>query len=119
MKQEVKSPLYAVVEFEVLRDNRLNSTDKVIYAIINTLTSNKDKICYAKTKYISNLLNLDQRTIKLSIAKLKKLNYIIVQVKNNNKRQIKTTVANFIDIRTKELDESKNLEYDDYNWLEE
>lgn len=69
----------------ILKDTRLNSTDKLVYGLIGVL-SNQKGYCYATNEYIAKQLNLSKRTITDDIKKLKKANYI--RVENINYQRI-------------------------------
>jgi len=69
----------------ILKDIKLNSTDKLVYGLIGTL-SNQKGYCYATNDYIARQLNLSKRTITDTIKKLRIANYI--RVENINYQRI-------------------------------
>lgn len=78
-----------IFEDSILKSDSINSTDKLVYGIIGTL-SKKTGYCYASNDYISKQINLSPRTITKAIGKLKKANYIRVET-INYQRQIYLT----------------------------
>jgi DNA-binding MarR family transcriptional regulator len=68
----------------ILKDTRLNSTDKLVYGLIGVL-SNQKGYCYATNDYVAKQLNLKPRTITDSISKLKKSGYIRTENTNHQR----------------------------------
>lgn len=58
-----------IFEDTMLKDNSINSTDKLVYGIIGVLANTKG-YCYANNDYLSKQLNLSKRTITNSIGKM-------------------------------------------------
>ena len=79
---EDKRENYIIILDSVLRDIRLNSTDKLVLGIIYSL-SLKDGVCYAKNEYFSGQLNISTRTISSTISKLRKYNLIKIKYDNH------------------------------------
>ena len=79
---EEKRENYIIILDSVLRDIRLNSTDKLVFGIIYSL-SLKDGVCYAKNDYFSGQLNISTRTISSTISKLRKYNLIKIKFDNH------------------------------------
>lgn len=69
----------------MLKDNSINSTDKLVYGIIGVLTNSKG-YCYANNNYLSKQLNISKRTITNSISKLRQANYIKVENENYQRK---------------------------------
>lgn len=105
------------IDRDVLLNRELNSTDKIVYAIITVLAINSYKGCYAKNKYICELIGINIRQLQYCLSKLKKFNYITIEIKEYNKRIIKPTINKFIENRENENETIKD--FVDYNWLEE
>ena len=76
---------YIMIPYSVLENTTLNSTDKLLMGIINSLAHN-DNYCYANNEYFSNKLNVSKRTISKSISKLKAEQFIRIEVVNNGRR---------------------------------
>lgn len=113
---ENNKPKYYIIEFNVLEDNRLSSTDKIIYSIINNLR-NKKGFCFCTNNYIAKILNVDNKTIQRSITKLLRYGYLNRYTKNNKRYLITFSTQAINNI---EIDESiNNIEIENYNWLEE
>lgn len=74
-----------LIEDNVLKDIRLNSTDKIIYGLIKSLSNNKG-YCFATNNYIGKRANLSKSTISNTISKLKKYNYIKIKTINYQRR---------------------------------
>lgn len=70
-----------VLDDSIVKNNSINSTDKLVYGVIKALTNNKG-YCYASNDYISKKVNLSKRTITKSISNLRKANYIRVETIN-------------------------------------
>ena len=66
---------YIQVPMVVLLDEDLSSTTKLLMGLITTL-SMKDGYCYARNRYLSNLLKVSKRTISSSITTLRRNNYL-------------------------------------------
>lgn len=111
---EDKLPVFVALETDVLLDKQLTSTEKILYSIICALANNSTKCCYASNNYICKLINLNKRQLIYCLNKLKKLNYISITIIHGNKRKIKPTINNFLEIRNKKM---KNIQIIDYDWL--
>ncbi len=70
-----------ILDDSIVKRNKINSTDKLVYGVIKALTNNKG-YCYASNDYISKKVNLSKRTISKSISYLRKANYIRVETIN-------------------------------------
>ena len=68
---EEKKENYIIVLDSVLKNIKLNSTDKLILGIIYSL-SIKDNICFAKNDYFAKQLNVSIRTISSTLSCLAK-----------------------------------------------
>ena len=79
---EDKKENYIIVLDSVLKNIKLNSTDKLVLGIIYSI-SIKDNVCFAKNEYFANQLNISVRTISSTLSKLKKLNLIKIETKNH------------------------------------
>ena len=94
----VNLPNFIVIEKDLLLDKSLNSSTKILYALISTLANNKDKVCYASNKYLASLLGYDIRSIQRMINDLINGDYIQVYYKKNN-RIIKPQILEPMHIR--------------------
>lgn len=81
-----------IFEDTMLKDNSINSTDKLVYGTIGVLANTKG-YCYANNDYLSKQLNLSKRTITNSIGKLRKANYIKVKNENYQRKIYLTSIA--------------------------
>ena len=113
---------FVVIENDILNNNNLTNTEKILYARIVNL-SNKSEYCFATNEYLANLMNLKTRQIQYCLARLRKYNYISITIVDNQRRII-PTIKNFIknrDEENKHEDEinNKKIELIDYDWLNE
>ena len=82
-----KPSYYAIIPAIIRYDNRLSSTEKLLYGEITAL-SNKLGYCFATNRYFAELYNLTEATISVSISKLATCGYIDVVIEQNYKRKI-------------------------------
>jgi hypothetical protein len=66
-----------IIPIEVIQDNRLYLTDKILYSYIEFYCRGNDKICDLSNKQLSEFLDVTTKTISSGISNLKKYNYII------------------------------------------
>ena len=83
---------YIMISNAVLDNRKLNSTDKLLMGIINSLSS-KDMYSFASNEYLSNRLNVTKRTISKSLSKLSKEKFIGMETINNGRRIYPTTLV--------------------------
>lgn len=76
---------YITIPYSVLENTKLNSTDKLLMGIINSLAHNEN-YCYANNEYLSKKLNVSKRTISKSLSKLKSEKFVRVETMNNGRR---------------------------------
>lgn len=76
---------YAFIPGRVLLDNRINSTEKILYTEIMALT-NKYGFAFATNSYLGELLDLSTRQIARALESLRSLNYIKYGSDLKNKR---------------------------------
>ena len=67
-----------ILDDSIVKSNKINSTEKLVYGVILSLANNKG-YCYASNDYISDKVNLSKRTITNAISELKRANYIRVE----------------------------------------
>lgn len=121
MSNKIKMPAWVALEADVLLCNKLNNTEKVLYAFISALSNNAQKKCFATNKYLSIVLGISEREIQYCLVKLKQLKLINTEIDNNNKRSITTTVNAFLEYRKAKIRDlnTKSKELMDYDWLNE
>ena len=110
---------FIVIEDSIYKDLRLTANDVLIYGLINALSNNEEKQCYAQNKRLAAMRNLTIRQIQNSIRKLKILNYIVVSYdeNNHNVRYIRTYLNQKIIERDKNNKLQDNqLSIDDLDW---
>lgn len=83
---------YIMISNVVLDSCKLNSTDKLLMGIINSLSS-KDKYCYASNEYLANRLKVSKRTITNSLAKLSNENFIKMETISNGRKIYLTSLV--------------------------
>ncbi len=68
-----------VIPAEILFNEKLSSTEKILFGFLNNLTSNEQGYCWASNKYLSKLINIRPETISSMINKLYKLEYLYIE----------------------------------------
>lgn len=76
---EDKPNYYAILPAEVRYDDKLNSTEKLLYAEITALAS-KEGVCWASNQYFAKLYNVTPIYISMMIRKLKECGYIDTEI---------------------------------------
>lgn len=107
---------FIVLELEVLDNEALTSTDKIVYGYIVAL-SQKKGYTYIKIEKLAQITHLSIRQLNRCIAKLIYFNYITQNI-IKKVRYLQPTVNRFIADRQKD-NENKMPELFDYNWLED
>lgn len=87
MNEENQISYYSVIPATVRYDNRLKASEKLMYGEIISLT-NSMGFCFAKNKYFADLYEVTNGTVSKWLSHLHKLNYINIEIKRNNKKQI-------------------------------
>lgn len=116
------NPQFFIVDYRVLKDNRLCPFDVVCYSAICGLANNKFNYCFATNQKLADILNCSTRNIQRALAVLKQTGYITIEIKNFNTRQIKTSLNLAIDLTNKKMEALQNrdkIEIIDYDWLNE
>lgn len=120
MQNDFKCAQYFIVDSRIMRDKNLSPSDVVLYSLLCGLSNNAKNCCYAPNRYLAEFLNISIRSVQNSLLKLQQYGYISVNIKNHNKRVIKTIFNLAIDFREKKLKElEKRGKKDllDYDWL--
>ena len=107
---------FIVLEYDVLDNDNLTNTEKLLYGYIVALSQNDRGFCFASTQILCELMRLKPRQLKYCLSSLKKYNYISIVIEKN-KRYITPTINKFIESRKEE--NSQKVDLFDYNWLEE
>ena len=136
-----KPNYYAIIPANVRYDSDLTANAKLLYGEITSLCNEKG-FCWATNEYFSNLYGVSDRTIRSLIKQLQDKKYIKVDLIDNSKRMIyldfTTQEKNFLPPRKiistreeenflhnnkknikNEYTERKNIEFFEYNWLED
>lgn len=86
-ENENKISYYAVIPATVLFNENLKANEKILYALITSL-SNKEGYCYASNKYLGEKLKFDSTTISRWITNLRKNNFLFEDIIRNEKNEI-------------------------------
>lgn len=105
---------FIIIDSDMLKDKRLIYTDILLYGIIQSLSNNKKRYCFATNKFLAGQLNITVRHVQRCIEKLKKLNYINVSIIGYNTRIIRTDLNLSIVKRNKI---NGFYEIENYDWL--
>ena len=121
MENKIKIPAWVALEADILICDKLNNTEKVLYAFISALSNNEDKQCIAHNKYFSIVLGISEREVQYCLSKLKELNLIRIDLKDNSKRTITTTVNAFLEYRKEKIKSLKEVNKNilEFDWLNE
>lgn len=93
----------------ILNDQTCSQTDKLVYGMINSLSSNKE-YCYASNSYFANQLSVKEKTISNSINNLKRKKYIDVKFINSQRRiYLNETIVSKENSKVLEKNEDKNI----------
>lgn len=74
------------ISIDLINDQSLNWTDRILFCEIEALE--KGSGCYASNKYFSDFLNITERAVQKSLAKLKQQGYIITDSFNGRYRTL-------------------------------
>ena len=113
---------FIIVDIQVLIDRRLNSTDKLVYSLISSLSNNLKMCCYAKNNYLSKIIGIDARNIQRALKKLKDCGYIKITIENYNNRIITPTINQYLQRARRSIEENYipiDPEILNYDWLNE
>ena len=91
---------FSVIPTEIIINKEISSTEKLLYAVISSLTNEKG-YCWASNQYLGDLIGISERHASRSINKLLQEQLIEVDIKDNSKRKI--TLVNIIVGRTKNV----------------
>lgn len=114
-------PNYIIFENRIFKDKEINWTTKGLYCLINALSNNKNKACYANNLYLSTQMNVTERNIQIMLQQLKINHYIEIKT-YKNKRYIIPIINKFLLAQEKSAKaaEDKINELDEeYDWLNE
>ena len=87
MNEENTIGYYSVIPSTILYNNNLKPNQKLLYAIITSLSCKKG-YCFATNKYLADKLNAKPKTVSTWISDLKNKNYIIVEIIKDEKNQV-------------------------------
>lgn len=78
---------YSVIPATVLYNKELKANEKLLYAIITSLTC-KEGYCFASNEYLAEKLGVNRKTVSSWISDLRDKNFIIVELIRNGNNQI-------------------------------
>ena len=78
---------FSVIPTEIIINKEISSTEKLLYAVISSLTNEKG-YCWASNQYLGDLIGISERHASRSINKLLQEQLIEVDIKDNSKRKI-------------------------------
>lgn len=78
---------YSIIPATILFNEKLKANVKLLYAVITSLT-NKEGYCYASNNYLGEKFGVDPKTISSWIKELRELNYIVIEIIRNDKKEI-------------------------------
>jgi hypothetical protein len=89
-KYEVFSRGYAMLPYNVIFDVNLSNTEKVLFSVLLALSSTEAGHCWARNKYLADILSVRPVTVSVSLKTLEKEGYIYLVFPDNDsaKRQI-------------------------------
>ena len=83
---------YSIIPATVLYNNELKPNEKLLYAIITSLTC-KEGYCFASNEYLAEKLGVNRKTVSSWITHLEEKKFIIREViRNENQRIIKRKI---------------------------
>jgi Mn-dependent DtxR family transcriptional regulator len=76
-----KKARFGIVDAEVLQDPSLSTTAKAVYSLLSTF-ANKNRVCFPSITHLSELLDVNRRTVERAIRELSNKNYVNKEGKN-------------------------------------
>lgn len=89
--ENAKPNYYSILTADVRYDDRLSSTEKLLYSEITALSS-KDGICWASNKYFADLYKLTPEWVSMTIKKLKEYGYIETEIIYKDKQIVRRNI---------------------------
>lgn len=78
---------YSIIPAPILYNDNLKPNQKLLYAIITSLTC-KEGYCYASNKYLASKLNVHPKTVSNWISDLKEKGFILINMFKDEQSQI-------------------------------
>ena len=66
---------FGIVDAEVMQDPSLSTTAKALYGLLSTF-ANKNRVCFPSITHLSELLDVNRRTVERAIRELLEKDYI-------------------------------------------
>lgn len=107
---------YIVIELDILDNEALTNTDKIVYGYIVALSQQKG-YTYIKIEKLAQITHLSVRQLNRCISKLIYFNYINQNIIKKT-RYLQPAINRFIATREKD-NENKINDLFDYDWLNE
>lgn len=91
MSKQPQQNYYAFLPAPVLNDNDLKPNEKILYAVITSLT-HREGYCYASNAYLAERFDVTRQTVSNWISNLKEKGYLTVKINEGegNRRHIYT-----------------------------
>lgn len=105
---------------EIWLDKSLSANEKVLYAEIDSFTSN-DKACYISNEYIANLLGISETNASKALNSLIKKGYVVVEKFDGRRRYImaKQNNNNKADLSISTMQDCQKRQYTNTNTIKE
>lgn len=84
------------IPIELLRDRRLKTTDRIVYAIVSALGGG-DGACFASSKYIALIADVSSKSVQRSVDRLAELRYITKQERTNQTNLLRVADRTLLD----------------------
>ena len=106
---------YFLVYNEIMRNEDLTSSDKIVYVAICNLANNKTGICYAKQSTIAKNASVTVPTVRKAVKNLEEAGFISVEKKQLDGMRL-SYIYFILDVSTNnEESEVKNFNIDSNN----
>jgi len=109
-----KKSYYSILEMDLIFDNRITNTSKVVYAVISNYANNENGYCYLSYSQLSKICNLKIRNFIYCLNSLVKYEYI-KKIYKNNRVYLQPTINKVIPMRSHK---NKIDNLFDYDWLQ-
>lgn len=96
MKLSIFEPDYITIPFRIVKDKRLDQSDRMLYGIVYWYEHMKDGRCFASNETMARILGTTARVVQNSLTRLENCGYIKREYKDESKRnrlEIKSLIA--------------------------
>lgn len=88
MSEEISGSLYYIIPAEVMHDENLSISEKMIYALISGL-ANKHGYCFASNEWLEKTLKIQEKQIQRYLKNLEDIGYITRKIHSDEKNPFK------------------------------